>query len=156
MSKLLYKGSQGMVQIRTNILNHATYSVSDGAYHGFFVFTRKNCGADFLERLYDGRITWNILDFEEFYEPQGAFYLADGSQTRTILQFLRHTHAEKDLGNAKKDQMMIIMTGLDQVDFQTNDMTKCLESVLGGSANLAGIDENLNRSKCAAESREWW
>ena len=52
--------------------------------------------------------------------------------------------------------MMIIMTGLDQVDFETNDMTECLESVLGGSANLAGIDENLNRSKCAAESREWW
>jgi hypothetical protein len=84
-----------MVQIRTNILNHATYSVSDGAYHGFFVFTRKNCGADFLERLYDGRITWNILDFEEFYEPQGAFYLADGSQTRTILQFLRQVQCLK-------------------------------------------------------------
>ena len=65
----------------------------------------------------------------------------------------RNTIAETTLGNTKKDQIYLVLEGLDQVDFGTKDMVECLESVQAGTM-LSGDDSDVNNAPCAAWDKD--
>ena len=56
------------------------------------------------------------------------------------LQFKRSEIADSTLGNTKKDQFFLELSGLDQVDFDGKDETDCIESVQLGVGDVALSD----------------
>ena len=52
------------------------------------------------------------------------------------MQFYRHSVGAKDLPmSEKKDQLYLVLEGLDRVDFGTKEMLDCLEGVQVGVKN---------------------
>merc|ERR1712228_911106 len=98
-------------------------------------------------------------DYGPYYLKQFMHMRLAGKHSDTTLQFWRHTFGEgKDLpdkGN-KKDQLLLFLSGLDQVDFDSfsKDVVTCLEGVYGGTAQILDGEENMDRSRCAAEDKD--
>ena len=87
-SKLLYR-SRTSVMLRVNVANNDlnTIDLNTEDYIGFLVFTRKQCGTDFVEALSNGKLTYQIYDFYAKYEVQSTFVRFDKQQTQAAIQF---------------------------------------------------------------------
>ena len=64
--KIMEKTSNS-VQIRVNMINRSEYN----KYSGFIIFSKKNCGIDFLNGMQDGRLSWDIMDKKDYYDNSG-------------------------------------------------------------------------------------
>ena len=86
------------------------------------VFSRKVCGTDFLKGFLDGRISLDFLDFGTYYNNQDNFmvFRDEGARTSLTYQFFvsgggLHLPITEDIGNKKRDQVIINYSGIDQV-----------------------------------------
>jgi len=146
-SKLLELG-QNSVEVRVNMPS----SPEMDAYSGFIIFSRKNCGNDFLEAFGDGRLHFDIMDGVGYYdsEAQYSYHRVDGARTSITIQFNNANPYQEDggavLGNTKRDQFMLTLWGMSSVDFGTKDMKKCLEGGMVGLTNPLDV----NYTQCAA------
>ena len=86
-------------------------------------------------------ITGNALCLYSFSDQ--IYFRVDGGRSSMTLQFKRSEIADSTLGNEKKDQFFLELSGLDQVDFTDKDVTDCIESVqLGvGDISLSETDQ---------------
>jgi hypothetical protein len=79
------------------------------------------------------------------------------SKIFTFLEFREEFGAKKDLGSKTSDKMMVILSGLDKVDFGRKNFQKCILKVIPGSAQITERNPgNKNLTKCAWESNTWW
>ena len=62
--------SNRTAQIRYNFVSSGIYSKT---YLGFVTFTRNMCGKDFIERLADGRVTFDVMDKGAVYDSVKQF-----------------------------------------------------------------------------------
>ena len=60
--------TQNSAQIRVNMINRKEIQ----KYSGFIIFSKKNCGIDFLNGMQDGRINWEIMDKKDYYDNSGT------------------------------------------------------------------------------------
>ena len=157
VSKVMYYSETGAM-LKVNFFNNAAgYDVVADRYLGFMGYPRKQCGADFINALVDGRVSWKIYDYGPFYTEQFMYNRVDGQQTSAMMQFYRHTFGEdRDLpGVTKKDQIYIVFEGLDQVNFGAKDMANCLQKVQAGTMHVANSNEaSVNWAPCAAWDKD--
>ena len=135
------------------------------AYTGFVYFTKKLCGNDFLQKFRDGTVNFDIFDYTAEYIPQYRYYRwertiiddkilenvfrNEGASTDSItLQYSRPEIASNTLGNTKKDQLYLQITGLDQVDFGNKAWKTCLEGGIHGVGLPELADED--QTPCVA------
>merc|ERR1711964_362694 len=96
-------------------------------YTGFFMLSRKNCGADFMEHMLNGNVGVDIFDYEGEFVTQYTYFRDDASTSSITVQFVRNNVPETSLGNAgKKDQFYVEFSGLDVVSFGAKDVEECL------------------------------
>ena len=91
VSKLMYYSDTGAL-IRINFYNDASdFDIINDIYLGFMGFPRKKCGDDFVSAFLDGRLSWKMFDFGNFYTPQYMYKRVDGQHSSMTLQFYRNT-----------------------------------------------------------------
>merc|ERR1712061_572775 len=123
VSKLLYK-TFSKAMVRMNIKQGDGITTADNTYTGFAIFARKECGNDFMNKVADGTVTFDIYDTEAEYIPQHTYLRSDGGQTSVTVQWHR-SNTNGALGNAKRDQAFFVFNGLDQVNFGNKDKYAC-------------------------------
>ena len=77
------------VWLKMMIAKSPTIDVSNEEYFGFFVFPQRKCGPDFIKRLKDGRISWELKDWDDLYTPQYTYHREGGQHAAIALQFHR-------------------------------------------------------------------
>merc|ERR1719327_621593 len=88
-------------------------------YVGLSIWSRKKCGQDFIDKVADGTVSFDILDLYDEAQPSGWYLTADqfsykrddGSATSATIQFVHNSeeNATKSLGNSKKDQFHLLL-----------------------------------------------
>jgi len=138
-SKVLFN-TVSKALVRVNVKDGNT-GAAQNPYTGFAVFSRKACGQDFIEKLADGTVTFDMFDSEAEYTPQGVYMRDDAKHTSATIQWHRFGTDGK-LSNAKRDQMYVMFDGLDQVNFGNKDQTTCVESaqIGAGAESMAAED----------------
>jgi len=126
--------------VRTNYATKYNTETVGNTYTGFLIYSRKTCGADFMDKFLDGTVNFDLYDYTGEYVPLYRYYRTDGGRSSMTLQFKRSEVADSTLGNAKKDQFFLELSGLDQVDFGGEDETDCIESVQLGVGDIALSD----------------
>jgi hypothetical protein len=97
-------------------------------YTGAAFFSRKMCGADFIAKIGAGTVKFDVMDELVNYDNINSFYKDEApksSQQAFVIQWSNMALAE-NLGNAKKDQLYIELTGLDSVDWGNKNMKSCI------------------------------
>lgn len=141
--------------IRFNFFNTApAYDLTNEDYIGFLGFPKKLCGIDLLNKIEDGTVKMTFNDYGAFYEEKSKFLRLDQQHTSMMVQISRKkVDGERDLpglGNTKKDQVWIAMSGLAEVDFGNKEWITCLESVQAGTMNANENDMESELAPCAA------
>ena len=126
-------------------------------YIGFLIFSRKNCGPDFMTAIQDGRVSYALNDKIDYYctKNQFNFYLDDGASSKLALQFRADGVGNKGGGKSphlvkkkQHDTFYLSLNGLDKVDFGTKSRKTCIESVkVGAMADDGGMTDHTH---CAA------
>ena len=82
-------------------------------------------------------------------DPINKFFRNEGASTDSItLQYSRPELASTTLGNTKKDQLYLQISGLDQVDFGNKAWKTCLEGGIHGVGLPELADED--QTPCVA------
>ena len=62
----------------------------DNLYTGYVIFTKKNCGNDFLSKVGDGTVTVDMYDIKAQYSADGIYYRNAGdSSSSAVFQFTK-------------------------------------------------------------------
>ena len=69
--------------------NAAAFDVLNDRYLGFMGYAQRKCGLDFMNAFADGRVTWEINDYGDYYTPQYIYRRSDGRHSSTMMQFYR-------------------------------------------------------------------
>lgn len=161
-------GSENTVKLVVTIFNDETSKVNirAGSYEGYLMWGKVTCGNDFIKGLADGRVTYDIMDYEHYYEHGlQPYFRGDKSLSATILQYTQFATGTKDLpwtrkfgNNSKKDKLELVLTGLNTVTFPSKfNLMDCLMSANIGV--FLSLDESLfvkeeNHVKCVAWQRD--
>jgi hypothetical protein len=108
----------------------------------YLIWSKKNCGPNFINAMGDGRLSIEIFDFGHWYDTSDNFFYKrdDGKTTSLTYQFFvsgggLDLPANEDMGNKKKDQFVINYSGIDTIEWGTKDPMTCIEkTVLGVQA----------------------
>lgn len=140
--------TQNSAQIRINMINRKEIQ----KYSGFIIFSKKNCGIDFLNGMQDGRLGWEIMDKKDYYDNSGlySFLRMDGAQTSLTIQFQNGVpdKSSSNLGDSSKDQFYLGLTGLQNIDFGSKDCANCLTKGKVGWTKF----EDGDYTECAGKS----
>ena len=130
------------------------------------MWARRNCGRDFIEGLADGRVTFDILDYDSFYSYELSPYTRDDKAlSGTILAFRQETNGEQDMPwtkhdgkGEKKDQFEMVFNGVGQIEFAPR--FAAIECLMSASVGVyISHDKSLRVTsdsllKCAAWGRD--
>lgn len=106
-----------------------------------------------LDALIDDRVTWSLADKGTYYTTQFAYKRSDEQHSSTTLQFYRHIYSEEnDLGSDAKDQVYLILNGIDKIDWETKTMEECFTKFQIGAMN---VDETTNVDNNYAKCAGW-
>ena len=129
-------------------------------YIGILMFSRTECGPDFVEALGDGRLSWDIQDESaDLYSDYYSYVrLGQPAERRAAtLQFLYTPSGADDLMNTKKDQLYIHLNGLSSVDMDWKEITlaSCVDKITIGimipSEEVAG---DYDHARCVGIQKE--
>lgn len=134
--------SKVLMQMNLNLKQSDEFDDADTEYTGFAIWGRKKCGQDFLDKLNSREVDFDLFDTAAEYVPQFDYMRSDGSTSSITIQWHRDA-LTGSMGNAKKDQMYLMLSGLDKVDFGNKDMTECLlgAQIGAGASSLATDDQ---------------
>lgn len=85
--------------------------------------------------------------FEKF--PSDLTHRMDAFYDEIFTQFDSNISVSGELGSAKKDQVYMVISGLDQVDFGNKNQLTCITSGVIG----AGSVQTENLSQCISEQK---
>ena len=117
------------------------------SYIGFLMFSRNECGPDFVSAFGDGRMTWDIQDESGNLYSKYFSFVRDGQPASRRAATLQYTYTPSDtddLMNSKKDQLYLHLNGLSTVDM---DWTQSFEI-------LVQISVTNIKSQCWANTAE--
>jgi len=142
--------------LKVNFWNDAAdFDIVTGKYIGFLAYPKNKCAIDFVDAFMDGRVTWKMYDYESYYIPQYIYKRQDGRHTSVTMQFYRSYVGDRDLPSSeKKDQLYLVLEGLDTVDFGTKVMLECLEGIQAGTKAASDGDNNEDFTPCAAWDKD--
>merc|ERR1712157_383467 len=118
----------------------------EAEFVGLIMWSRKTCNQDFIDKVADGTVTFDILDkfdadnsADSYYKTADQFrFKRDDTKFSSIT--IQFGHSSEDgantLGNAKKDQFHLLLHGIDQVDFGNKDQAACLAGAMIGWMNV--------------------
>ena len=73
-----------------NFANNAReFDVVNDIYTGFMAYVKNKCGGDFINAWFDGRISYQIRDYGDYYTPLYMFNRRDGKHSSVMIQFFR-------------------------------------------------------------------
>merc|ERR1712050_295832 len=124
-TKVLYN-TYSKVLMRVNVKSGDEYPTADELYTGFVIFGRKKCGQDFLDKVNSREVDFDLFDTEAEYLPQYDYMRDDGGTSSITLQWSRNAVVDGGLGNTKKDQLYLELSGLDKVNWGNKDMLECI------------------------------
>ena len=76
-----------------------------------------------MDAIADGTVSRKLYDYGAYHTPKFVYKRSEKRHTSVVMLFHRHTFGTPDLpGGTKKDQIYLVLEGLDQVDFETKDM----------------------------------
>lgn len=141
---------------KVTILNDVDgHDIDANPYVGFLAFSKKWCGVDFVEAVADGRVTYRIHDFGDYYTKQFMFKRPGGKHLAVMNQFHRHTVGDVDLGNEKREQIYLSFAGLDKVNFGNKKVKVCLLRAQLGTMKIdKPEDATKDWSECAAYDKD--
>ena len=68
----------------------------DSLYTGYVIFTKKNCGNDFLSKVGDGTVGLDVYDIKAMYSADGIYYRDAGDSTSSaVFQFTKTKNGKK-------------------------------------------------------------
>ena len=82
VGKTMFKGQRSTVT-RFNVKGRTATS----SYNGVAFFARKYCGGDFLNKLSDGTIQFDVSDSVVSYNNINGYYKDDGANTAYVIQW---------------------------------------------------------------------
>jgi len=137
------------------------------AYTGLLAWGKGDCGQDFLERVNSGDVGLWIVDQQMAYEIKYKYFAdRDSKHSNVVIQYQSDACAEVDaagnavkcLGNTKKDQMELFITGTDTVNWGSKDAATCISSLRNG---FIGTKDSLTMSttdmtQCIAWTNNYW
>ena len=98
-------------------------NIRKAPYMGYLIWSKKQCGPDFLNAFLDGRLTLEFLDYGTYYDNSDAFMYKRNDATFTSLtyQFFvsgggMHLDTTVDKGNKKRDQFIVNYHGISEVE----------------------------------------
>merc|ERR1712106_29344 len=126
-----------------------------------------NNGQDFTERVNSGDVGLWIVDQQSAYEIKYKYFAdRDSKHSNVVIQYQSNLCAEVDadgnevkcLGNTKKDQMELFITGTDTVNWGSKDAATCISSLRNG---FIGTKDSLTISttdmtQCIAWTNNYW
>ena len=91
-SKLLEVGPD-VAQVRVNVIK----TPETVPYTGFLIYPRKKCGGDFINAIKDGRLQWEIMDFDNYYNSTDKYHWHrnDDERSSITLQFQNKNPAQE-------------------------------------------------------------
>ena len=113
------------MQMNLLLRQNDEFDGADTKFTGFAIWSRKKCGQDFLNKLNSREVDFDLFDTVAEYRPQFDYLRDDGGTSSITIQWKRDS-TEGGLGNAKKDQLYFLLSGLDKVDFGNKDKNECL------------------------------
>jgi len=135
VSKTMFSGQRSTIT-RVNVKKRP----ATGQYNGAAFFARKYCGGDFLAKLADGTIKFDLMDKVASYENIHGFYKDDAGNSAYVIQWSNNA-ASGNEGNAKKDKLYIEFIGLENVNWGNKDMKECIASkVIVGHMDYSAED----------------
>merc|ERR1712066_78794 len=102
--------------------------VTTDDFVGLMLFTKKTCGPNFVKEIWNqDKISYKIFDHYHKYTVDSSYVRINKSQTNSVLQFsARDEDGAYELGNLKRDQFYLEISGIANVDMGTIDVDKCL------------------------------
>jgi len=143
-------------QIRYNFVNKNLWTKP---YLGYLTFTKALCGQKFLTALMEGQVKFDILDKTDIYSTSKQWKSMTKSGV-TIGFFHKEKGTTKtDYGNAKKDQVFLMLTGVNSVEWGNKKAKTCFEKAkidMIKNANNVGTGKE-DYSSCIAQQyvRSW-
>merc|ERR1711935_639537 len=143
-SKMMFTGKSAAV----TRLNVKTQS-NTAKYNGVAFFPRKFCGADFLAKLADGTVQFDIVDRVGSYSNVHGFVKNEGMRSAFVVQWSNNA-LDGNEGSAKMDKLYISFIGLDKVNWGKKLMRQCLSRKI----IVARMDySELDHTPCLAWQR---
>jgi len=149
------KGAWGM-RVNTNGIPETTQ------YTGLLAWGKSDCGQDFLEKVNSGEVGVYVVDQEIGYEMQYRYLAEKNSKhTSVVVQFKAEACADptaRCLGNTRRDQYELYITGTDKVNFGNKDEQECLGTLrngfIGEKETPTVTDED--HTPCIAWTNNYW
>ena len=120
-SKILFSSADSYV-VRVNVKQRP----GDLPYTGAFMFARRYCGPDFMEKFIDGTIQIDVQDKVSSAENFYTFYKEDKKSSAFVVQY-SNTGAEGNVGTAKRDTVYMTLSGLRNVVWNNKDLQECIQ-----------------------------
>jgi len=152
-SKILYKGSGERFSLLNIVDRKTDFAIRENDYTGYGVMAKKNCGNKFIEAMKAGDVKVHVLDTEDHYYQMGdVFHRDDGSKSHVTFSWSATNMDGTDEGTAKKDQVYVLWTGLDSVEWGNKDVDECISQTSFGVI----VAEDVQELGCVAWSKTIW
>merc|ERR1711935_947991 len=127
-------------------------------YTMFLTWGKKNCGADFIERLGNGGVMIDLMDKSAEYKLVGKHTGQEGKHFNTVFQFENKALGCEDCLGSSTDQMDLLVHFNEEVVWGTKDPITCLGTLRAGYAGEfrapAHIAEDV--SPCVSWVQKFW
>jgi len=156
------KGGRGKIQRRGG--NSFTLRVNvpkvdeQSDYTGLFVWGKKNCGGDFIEKLASGEISVDVQDQGNQYTLISKYHGQEKQHENVVFQYTVSDSCDKCLGNGSKDQLEVVLIGTAAVDFGNKDIDACITSIRSGHTGDLGSATQVAEdvSPCVSWVSKFW
>lgn len=167
MSKIVRIGDTGATFL-VNIpdLNQGNWDYNDDAtawdsYIGFLMFSRTECGPDFVNAFGDGRLTWDVQDLSANLYSNFFTFVRSGAPAQRRAATLQFTYTPvdgaEDYMNTKKDQLYLHVDGINTVDMEWQEVTlaTCVEKItVGLMLPSEGVTAEQDHARCVGMQKE--
>ena len=130
------------------------FDIRSFPYTGFMIFSRKYCGAEFLDSILSGETKMLLMDLEAVYEVRFLYHRKDRQQTSLTVQFEQTALNSQDLplDNTGSDHFFLYFQGVpDHVT--VSDEEACFQPALG----VLPVDfEDRNEDWTLCTGWEYW
>jgi len=163
-SKILYKTDDAVMTRITLPQYIFDFNIRETPYLIFAIFQRRYCGQGFFDAFNAEEMLYKeVMDSDDNYELQYTTTKIDDRYSSLTMQIRMHTVRDEDLPFwkgakvVKKDQLFLLLGGLENVDWRDKDRQLCFEKmVIGGMAMPSDVGDpqgNFDYTPCVSEEK---
>jgi len=127
-------------------------------YTIFLTWGKKNCGADFIDKLGNGGVRIDLMDKSAEYKFVGKFTGQESKHYNTVFQFENQAVECSNCIGSSTDQMEMIVHFIDTVEWGTKDPATCLGTLRAGYMGEYREPEHspVDVSPCVSWVQKFW